>query len=256
MSGRHGTERRPGERVVGPLDRWTPDAKIVGLIAFLVVVAVTPPDQPRALAGQGVVAAAVAGVALVELRPLLRRLLLDVPLLVLAVTYAVAGSGPRTSVLGLSLSSAGLQVGLALLAKATIGIVAVSAMAAATPVTEVVAGLRRLRVPAWLCDLVGLSARQVAVLGDDLGRMQLAAAGRAGGRGRSHQWAAVARALGMSFVRATERVDRLQVAAEARGGSTLGTLVVPGRPVPPATAFTWTTAALPALGALVARLGL
>ena len=256
MSGRHGAERRPGERVVGPLDRWAPEAKIVGLVAFLVVVAVTPPGQPRALAAQGMVAASAAVVAMVELRPLLRRLLLDVPLLVLAVTYAVAGSGPRTSLVGLSVSSEGLQVGLALLAKATIGIVSVSAMAAATPVTEVVAGLRRLRVPGWLCDLVGLSARQVAVLGCDLGRMQLAAAARAGGRSRSHQWTAVARALAMSFVRAAERVDRLQVAAQARGGSTLGAMVVPGAAVPPATAFTWTASVLPALGALVARLGL
>ena len=256
MSGRHGAQSRAGERLVGPLDGWAPEAKIVGLVAFLVVVAVTPPSRPGALAAQGVVAGAAAALALVELRPLLRRLVLDVPLLVLAVTYAVAGSAPRTTVLGLSLSSAGLHVGLALLAKATIGIVAVSAMAAATPVTEVVAGLRRLRVPAWLCDLVGLSARQVAVLGDDLGRLRLAAAVRAGGRGRRQQWAAVSRALGVSFVRATERVERLQVAAEARGGTTLGAMVKPGRPLPSATAGTWAGAALPALGALVARIGL
>ena len=35
-----------------------------------------------------------------------------------------------------------------------------------------------------------------------------------------------------------ERVDRLQVAAQARGGSTLGAMVLPGAAVPPATAFT------------------
>lgn len=258
MSGRHGAGSRPGERVVGPLDGWAPEVKILGLVAFLVVVAVTPPAHPAALAAQGLLAAAVAALALVEPRPLLRRLVLDVPLLVLAVTYAAAGSGPRTTVLGLSLSAAGLRVGLALLAKATIGIVAVSALAATTTITEVVAGLRRLRVPGWLCDLVGLSARQVAVLGDDLSRLRLAAAVRAGGGGLRRQWAAVARALGVSFVRATERVDRLQLAAQARGGSTLGAMTMgqPGRPVPTARAATWTGAALPALVALAARLGL
>ena len=239
---------------MGPLDRWAPEAKLVGLLAFLLVVAVTPPDRPGVLAAQGAVAVVVAAVALVEPRAVLRRLALDLPLAVLAVTYAVAGSGPQTTVLGLPLSSNGMRIGLALLAKATIGIVAVSALAAASTVSEVVAGLRRLRAPAWLCDLVGLSARQVAVLGEDLTRLRLAAAVR--GRRRRPSSTAVAQALAASFVRATERADRLQLAAEARGGTTVGALVRPARPLPTATLATWSGAALPALGALAARVGL
>jgi cobalt/nickel transport system permease protein len=256
VSGRHGGESRPGQRVTGPLDRWAPEAKLMGLLGFLLVVAVTPPERPMALAASGAVALAVAAAALVEPRALLRRLVLDVPLLVLAATYALAGRGPTTEVAGVSLSSEGLRVGLALLAKATIGIVAVSAMAATTTVIEVVAGLRRLRVPGWLCDLVGLSARQVGVIGDDLGRLRLAAAVRAGGQGRRRQWGAVAGALGMSFVRATERADRLQLAAQVRGGSAAGALVGASHPVPSATATMWIGAVLPAAGALAARVGL
>ncbi len=256
MSGRHGAEARRGERVLGPLDSLAPEAKLVGLLGFLVVVAVTPPTHPWALAAQASVAVAIAAVALVEPRAVLRRLAIDLPLVVLALTYAVAGSGPRATVLGLSLSASGLRVGLALLAKATIGIVAVSALAASTSVSEVVAGLRRLHGPGWLCDLVGLSARQVGVLGDDLDRLRLAAAMRAGSRGRRAQWGGVARALGVSFVRATERVDRLQLAAQARGGATLGAMVRTATPVPSATMAGWTRAALPAAGALAARLAL
>lgn len=256
MSGRHGRATRPGERVTGPLDRWAPEVKLVGLIAFLLVVAVTPPDHPRALAAQGAVATGLAAVALVEPRAILRRLVLDVPILVLALTYAVAGHGPRTSLLGLPLSEAGLRVGAALLARATIGIVAVSAFAAATTVGEVVTGLRRLRLPGWLCDHVGLAARQVAVVGDDLDRLRLAAAVRAGGGGRRRQSAAVARSLAVSFVRAAERVDRMQVAAEARGGGNLGAVVLPAHPVPAGVAPSWAGAALPALAAVAARLAL
>lgn len=256
MSGRHGAENRPGERVVGPIDRWAPEAKLVGLLAFLLVVAVTPPDRPLALAAQGSIAVAAAVVALVDPRALLRRLVIDIPLVVLAATYAIAGHGDRISVFGLSLSSAGLRVGLALLGKATIGIVAVSAMAAATTVTEIVGGLRRLRVPGWLCDLVGLAARQVGVLGDDIGRVCLAAAVRAGGGGRRRQAAAATRALGVSFVRSIERVDRLQIAAEARGGAAVGALLRPALPLPAPTIATWAMAMLPALAALTARVAL
>jgi len=252
--GGHGAAVRPGERVIGPLDRLAPEAKLAGLLGFLLVVAVTPPGRVSVLIAQGAVALTVAAVAAVEPRALLRRFALDVPLLFLALTYSVAGEGRRTSVLGLSLSAAGLQVGLTMVAKATIGIVAVSALAAATSIGEMVSGLRRLGFPRWFVDLVGLSARQAGVLGADVERLRLAASVRLGGRGRFAEWSAVARALGVCFVRATERVDRLQLAAQARGGTTLGAVVVAGPTIPAATAGTWTRAALPAAAALATRL--
>ena len=250
--GGHGAAIRPGERVVGPLDGLAPEAKLVGLVAFLLVSAVTPPGRFAVLAAHAAVAVAIAAVAAVPPRTLARRFLLDVPLVVLALTYAAAGRGPRTSVLGLSLSVAGLQVGSSMVVKATISIIAVSALAATTTVSETVAGLRRLGLPGWFTDLVGLSARQAAVLGADVERLRLAASVR--GRGRWAEWTAVARALGVSFIRATERGDRLQLAAQARGGTTLGAIVVAGPTIPAATAATWTLATLPAVAAVAIRL--
>jgi cobalt/nickel transport system permease protein len=183
-----------------------------------------------------------------------RRLVVDLPLAVLAATIAVAGSGPRVDVAGVSLSRAGLRVGLALLAKATIGIVAVSAVASSTTASETVTGLRRLRLPPWTCDLVALTARQLQVLGAELGRLRLAGAVRAGTRGRRGEWSAVARALGVLFVRSVERADRLQVSLAARGG----TLVTDLGPAPsttaPAVPSTWLAVLAPATGALVLRL--
>ena len=240
----------------GPLTGLAPEAKLVGLVAFLVVVAVTPPSRPWALAGQAVVAAALATAALVAPRDLLRRLVIDLPLVVLAATTAVAGTGPRLDVAGLSLSRAGLQVGLGLLAKATIGMVAVSAVAASTTASETVAGLRRLRLPAWICDLVSLTARQLQVLGDELGRLRLAGAVRAGTRGRRGEWTAVARALGVLFVRSVERTDRLQVALAARGGTALGSLgpLTSTTPSTAAPQSSWPIVLAPAAVALVLRL--
>ncbi|MEA2973935.1 MAG: cobalt/nickel transport system permease protein [Actinomycetota bacterium] len=232
-----------------PLTSLAPEAKVVGLVAFLVVVAVTPPSHPWALAGHAAIAVAVAAIALVEPKAVARRLVIDLPLAVLAATMAVAGSGPRTHLAGLSLSRAGLQVGLALLAKATIGVVAVSAVAASTTASETVAGLRRLRLPGWACDLVALTARQLQVLGDELARLRLASSVRAGTRGRPGEWAAVARSLGVLFVRSVERADRLDVALAARGGP-------PPPPTPATTTAAWLPALLPAAAALVLRIAL
>lgn len=219
MSGGHGAQRAgdPAAPLVGPVSRLAPEAKLVGLVAFLVVVAVTPPTRPWALAAQATVAALVAAAAFTPLRAVLTRLVIDAPLVVLAAVYAVAGHGPHTRLLGLELSRPGLTVGLGVLVKATIGIVAVSSVAASTTEVDTIVGLRRLRVPAWFCDLLALTLGQLGLLRQDLRRLQLAAGVRAGAGWRS-RWSVAGRSFGVLFVRSAERLDRLQLALAARGG--------------------------------------
>jgi cobalt/nickel transport system permease protein len=254
MSSSHAAANAPS-RLRGPLTALAPEAKLAGLVAFLLVVAVTPPSRPAALAGQAAVALVVAAAAMVEPRDVGRRLLIDLPLLVLAATLAVAGSGPRVDVAGLSLSEDGLQVGTALLGKASIAIVAVSAVAASTSMAETVGGLRRLRLPAWCCELVALTARQLDVLRDEVGRVRLAGSVRAGTRGSTGEWSAVGRSLGVLFVRSIERMDQLQLAAAARGGTRPGATVLADT-APPATPTAWILALAPAAAALALRAAL
>ena len=84
MSASHAAGPAP-DRLRGPLSGLAPEVKVVGLVAFLLVVAVTPPTAPWALAAQGAVAVAVAGLALVDPRAVAGRLALDLPLAVLTV---------------------------------------------------------------------------------------------------------------------------------------------------------------------------
>lgn len=219
MTAGHGaTAGRPTDRIRGPLTGVPATVKILGLLAFLVAAGLTPNRAGAVLAGflAGAVAAAV--VAAADWRSVARRLTLDVPLVVLAVVQAVFGHGPDVDVAGLSLSRPGLESGLGVLAKATIGVVAVSAVAASTTVAETLAALRRLHVPQWFCRLLALAFRQVDVLRAELDRVRLAVALRSAGTSRRAAWAVSARSLGCLFVRATERADRLALAAELRGG--------------------------------------
>ena len=243
------------DRLRGPLSGLPAEVKVVGLVAFLLVVAVTPPTAPWALAAQGAVAVAVAGLALVDARAVAGRLALDLPLAVLAVVYALAGRGPYIEVLGVSLSEPGLRVGLAILAKATIGIVAVSALAASTSVPDTITGLARLGVPAWFRHLLALSVRQLQVLRADLGRIRLAVEVRTASTRRTVALAAGARSLGVLFVRSTERADTLRLAADLRGGEGAGSPpadpdVGAARPGPAA----WLLALVPAVMAATAAL--
>lgn len=217
MSASHAAGPAP-DRLRGPLTGVPAEAKVVGVVAFMVVVAVTPASRPWALAAQAAVAVAVAALALVDWRAVLGRLALDLPLAVLAVSYALAGRGPYVEVAGVALSEPGLRAGLGVLAKATIGIVAVSALAASTSVPDTIAGLARLGVPRWFRDLLAHAVRQLQVLRSDLARIRRAAEVRTAATRRTVALAAGARSLGALFVRSTERADTLQLAAELRGG--------------------------------------
>jgi cobalt/nickel transport system permease protein len=244
------------DRLRGPLTTLAAEVKVVGLVAFLVVVAVTPPTAPWALAAQGGIAVAVAVLALVDWRGVAGRPALDLPLAVLAVAYALAGRAPHVEVLGLSLSQPGLRVGLGVVAKATIGIVAVSALAGSTSVPDTIAGLARVGAPAWFRQLLALSARQLQVLRADLARIRRAVEVRAASSRRSVALAAGARSLGSLFIRSTERADTLRLAAELRGGDAM-TAVAPavasdGRRTVPA----WAWGLLPAIAALAVSVGL
>jgi cobalt/nickel transport system permease protein len=252
VSRAHGQERAAA-RLHGPVSALPPGPKVAGLVAFLVVVALTPATAPWALAAQGLVAAAVATVALVDWRAVAGRLTLDLPLAVLALTYALAGRGPHVEVAGLSLSEPGLRAGLGILARATIGIVAVSALAASSSVPEIVDGLRRLGAPAWFRQLVAVTARQLQVLRADLARLRLAVAVRTGSGRRTLALASGARSLGTLFVRSTERAERLRLAAELRGGPPGGEPPAPVPAGPAATPRAWALALVPALAALLAR---
>ena len=208
-----------GDRLRGPLTRVPASTKVVALVGFLLAVGLTPDRHLRWLLGWLAMAAALAALAFVEWRAVARRLVLDVPLVVLGVAEALTGRGPHEHVAGLTLSRPGLTVGVAVLLKATVGVVAVSAVAACTTVPETVAALRRLHAPQWFCTLLALAHRQLDVLRDDLHRIRLATALRHPDGGWRSRWTVGGRALGALFIRSADRADRLQLAAELRGGT-------------------------------------
>jgi cobalt/nickel transport system permease protein len=173
---------------------------------------------------------------------------------VLAVTYALAGRPPHVELAGLTLSEPGLRAGLAILARATIAIVAVSALAASTSVPEIVAGLARVGAPAWFRHLVAVTARQLGVLRADLARLRLAVAVRTGPGRRLAAVTTGSRALGSLFVRATERSDRLRLAAELRGAP--GTSATPAATTGAEGPAAWAIALVPVALAVLARVAL
>lgn len=146
-----------------------------------------------------------------------RRSLIEVPFLVFAALMPFVATGPRIQVGPLALSEAGLVGGLALVAKATLGVLAAILLAATTPARDLLAGLERLHMPGPLVAILSFMIRYVAVVTGDAQRMRVARDSRGFTGGSARHLAAVAGGAGTLFVRSYERGERVHLAMLSRG---------------------------------------
>lgn len=241
----------PGHSAV---HRLAPAPKVAGLVAFVVLVAVTPRWWVAVLALDAVVVAAAVAVARLPPRLVLARLGAVVPFVAFAVVLPFVGTGEQVEVAGVALSVDGLWAAWNIVAKAAIGGSAAIVVSATTPIAELLAGLHRLRVPAVLVAIVGSMVRYLDVVADDLSRMRRAMTAR--GHDPRWLWQAkpIAASVGTLFVRTYERGERVHHAMVARGfDGTVPPPVVAARraPVPALAAFVPAAAAALSLLAAV-----
>ena len=191
--------------------------KLLVLLGFVLVVVATPKDWYAAYAGFLVAVLAVIVVARVPVLYVVRRMVIEVPFLVFAALIPFIATGPRTEVLGLSLSEPGLLAAWGLVAKGTIGVMSSLTLAATTEPSEVLIGLRRLRMPELIVQIMGFMIRYLDVVTADLGRMLVAMRSRGADPRSPKQWPALARTLGALFIRSYERGERVHLAMLSRG---------------------------------------
>ncbi len=205
-----------------PVHRLPAHVKLAGLLMFVLAVVATPRDQVWAFGLHAVALTAVVAVA--RLRPglVLRRMVVEVPFVVFALALPFVALGERVEVVlapgwSVEVSADGLLGAVNILAKATLGVVAAIVLAATTRPAELIAGLRRLRVPALFVTIVHFMIVYLDIVVDDMRRMRIAREAR-GFRARHLGHVPVlARAAGALFVRAYERGERVHRAMVARG---------------------------------------
>lgn len=208
------------------IHRLPAHGKLVALVAFMLAVVATPGAWWPAFAGYLAVLFVVIGVSRVPAVYIVKRMVIEVPFVVFAVLMPFIATGPRTELLGLSVSEQGLAAAWALLAKGTLGVLASLTLAATTEPRDLLAGLQRLRLPSQLVQIMGFMVRYLDVVTDEMQRMRVARESR-GFRGSSvRHWPVVARSAGALFIRSYERGERVHLAMVSRGYT--GTL--PQRP--------------------------
>ncbi len=211
-----------------PLHRAPAHLKVAGLLAFMIVVVATPRTAYLAFAGYAVALLSLVAVSRVPPLYLAKRMVVEVPFALFAVMVPFVAAGPRVEVLGLTVSEPGLVAGGALLAKATLGVVASLLLAATTEADQLLQGLQRLRLPHQLVQIMGFMVRYLDVVSGELGRTLTAMRSRGADPRSPRHWPALGRALGSLFIRSYERGERVHLAMLSRGYT--GRLPDLGRP--------------------------
>lgn len=213
MNGAEGLHR-PG---ASPLHRLAPQTKLTALVALTFAVVATPREAVWAF---GVYAALLAGLfalARVPVAWIASRSLVETPFLLLALAFPFLGGGETVHWGPVALSVEGLWAGWNLVAKATLGVWASLLLAATTPVAGLLAGLSRLRCPQILLQITAFAIRYAHLTVAEVAQMRRARLARLDDPRFLWQAGALARSLGVVFIRSFERGERVWQSMAARG---------------------------------------
>ncbi|MGL5829296.1 MAG: cobalt ECF transporter T component CbiQ, partial [Angustibacter sp.] len=147
----------------------------------------------------------------------LRRSMIELPFVILALALPFTGAPPNFSWGPLTLSESGALAGWNILIKGTLGVVTSIALAATTTVPDLLLGLQRLRMPEILVQIAAFMVRYLEVISDQARRMQIARISRGHNPKFIWQAAVFAKTLGALFIRSFERGERVYLAMISRG---------------------------------------
>jgi cobalt/nickel transport system permease protein len=229
-----------------PVHALPPHCKLVAVFCFVLTVVATPREAMWAFGGYALLLAAVAAAARVPPKHLFTRMLIEVPFVAFALLMPFVAEGPRTELLGMTVSESGLWGAWNILAKGTLGVAASVLLAATTELREVLLGLQRLRLPPLLVQIASFMIRYGDVISDEMRRMRVARVSRGfEARGVRH-WGVLAKSAGALFIRSYERGERVHLAMLSRGYA--GTMPVIDQVT--ATGAQWARSALLPVSAL------
>lgn len=221
--------------------------KIVAAFLMVIAVVATPREAFWVFGAHLALLVGIWVTARLPVATIAARSLIEAPFVVLALLLPFFAAGPRTELLGLSLSVDGLLAGWNILVKGTLGVLVSITLGMTTPVRDLLAGLARLRVPAMVTTIATLMVRYLEVIAAEARRMRLARVARGHDPRFLWQIGPTIRGVGTLFLRSYERGERVHLAMLARGYT--GAMPLLG--VPTTGRRTWAVALAPAAAAVL-----
>lgn len=210
----------------GFLQAVDPAVKLLGIVAVLVATVAT--DDLATLCGLALVPLAFAVSSRLPLRLLAKRVSLPAvastvvvaPQAVLQPGPAVLSLPPAPVVGPLALTEPGLTYVAAFVVRVGTCVALLAVLLLTTRFSDLLAALRRLRVPSLAITLLAVTYRSLLVFFRELERMTHARRSRTFGRQSLREaWRATGSFLGTFLLRSLERGERVGRAARARGGT-------------------------------------
>ncbi|TAN38728.1 MAG: cobalt ECF transporter T component CbiQ [Verrucomicrobia bacterium] len=191
-------------RLDSPVHKLPVGSKIVAALVLVLGVALWPAVPWQLFGAVGALLLALMLLSQIPPRFLLRRLLIAEPFALSIAALALFQPG-------------GWHIFLVMLTKSTLCLAAMILLTATTPFTDLLAALRRARIPVVFVTTLALLYRYLFVLADESSRMRRARLSRSFAEHRAHQWRALATVAGQLFIRASGRAERIFAAMSARG---------------------------------------
>ncbi len=146
-----------------------------------------------------------------------KRSLMEIPFIAFALLMPFFGQGERVEFLGLLLYQEGIEAGVGIIAKATLGVLTAILLSATTTAREILRGLEILKVPTLLVQIASFMLRYLNVVTDEMERMRVARASRGFQETGIKHWKVLANSAGALFIRSYERGERVHLAMLSRG---------------------------------------
>ena len=213
--------------VAGPVHRADARVKLLAALAYIFAITPTREGDWAAIALLALPIVAVVLVSRLPVALVLRRSLLSLPFMLVAVPLLFTRPGEAVltlPLLGWEATDEGLVAMLTIAAKSWLSVVVAVVLTATTPQPELLRALRALRVPRLLVATVAFAYRYLFVVAEEAARMLRARASRStalpGRRaGGSLRWRTrvAGHLVGSLFVRSLDRSERVHAAMQARG---------------------------------------
>jgi cobalt/nickel transport system permease protein len=193
-----------------PLQNLDPRIKLIATLLYVILVVATPIGWWRALAAEGLLLAFLIGLSGIPPRDLALRWL---GFLVLFgfLTVMVAPARPERAQYGV------IVVALVILAKDSLAFLATLLLVQVTPFRALLVAMRRLGIPGILISTLQFMYRYLFILTEELDRMVQARRARSFARSGLLDWGLLTGLIGILFLRAFERGERVHGAMLARG---------------------------------------
>ena len=196
--------------IPGRSQRLDARIKLIAAVAFVVITVLTPIGAWTWYGALGFVLALLIGLSGVPPRELIRRWLTFL-LLIAFLALVLAPNHPARADAGLS------GVAASILIKNSLAIIAMLVLAAVTSFQSLLLAMRKLGMPLVLVATLGIMERYRYVLADELNRMATARRARSFTRRGTFSLGLAGGLIGVLFLRALERAERVHGAMVARG---------------------------------------